>query len=143
MARVKTTTKETKDTQDKKFIFAIGRRKSAVASVRLFDGEGASYLNGKLVEKILLPESLDDILQLFDKLGLKGKMHFTAKTNGGGVVGMTGAVRLGVARALAVFNPNYKKELKDNKFLTRDPREVERKKVGLKKARKGPSFSKR
>ncbi len=141
MARAKTT--NTKEIQDKKFIFAIGRRKSSVASVRLFDGEGASYLNGKLIEKVLLPESLDNINQLFEKLGLKGKMHFTAKTSGGGISGMSGAVRLGIARALAEFNPDYRKELKDGKFLTRDPREVERKKVGLKKARKGPSFSKR
>ena len=139
----KNTLNDKVEMENQKYIFAIGRRKTAVASVRLYEGQGISTINDKNVEEFLDPQKLDELLKVFSVLDLQNQMFFSAKTNGGGTSGLVGAVRLGIARALSMYNPDYKKTLKDSKYLTRDPRKVERKKSGLKKARKAPQYSKR
>ncbi|QQR93322.1 30S ribosomal protein S9 [bacterium] len=142
---IKNKTKVSNETEleNQKYIFALGRRKTAIASVRLYEGQGISTINDRNIEDFLDPQKLDELLRVFSVLDLQGQMFFTAKANGGGTSGLVGAVRLGIARALSMYNPDYKKTLKDSKYLTRDPRKVERKKSGLKKARKAPQYSKR
>lgn len=121
-----------------------GRRKNAIARVRLVPGKGNFIVNKKaaleylgreaLVNYALLPLKVTDNLDQFDVL---------VNADGGGISGQAGAIRLGIARALLEANIEYRPELKRAGFLRRDPRMVERKKYGLKKARKRPQFSKR
>lgn len=121
-----------------------GRRKNAIARVRLVPGKGEFLINKKsaleylgreaLVNYALLPLKTTDNLDKFDVL---------VNADGGGISGQAGAIRLGVARALLEASIDYRPELKRAGFLRRDPRMVERKKYGLKKARKRPQFSKR
>jgi len=130
-----------------KYIGAIGRRKTSVARVRLYDAaaekkliinekDGNEYFgkNHAIAEKINSPLKL---------LNLENKFLITVKVDGGGITGQSEAIRLGISRALLKMNESYKKELKSRGFLTRDSRAVERKKPGLKKARRAPQWQKR
>ena len=124
--------------------YGTGRRKSAVARVRLLPGSGSFTVNGKDIEEYFGYETLKELakspLVLTEKLG-----QFDVKVNvkGGGFTGQAGAIRHGVSRALLELDENLKPVLKREGFLTRDSRKKERKKPGLKKARKSSQFSKR
>lgn len=124
--------------------YGTGRRKTSVARVRLLPGNGSFVINGKDIEEYFGYETLKELakspLQLTDKLG-----QFDVKVNvkGGGFTGQAGAIRHGVARALLESDEELKTVLKRAGFLTRDSRKKERKKPGLKKARKSSQFSKR
>lgn len=131
-----------------KYFSAIGRRKTSVAQVRLFENENAA--DGDLIvnEKKLkeyFPVALqqNNILAPLKAVGMHGKFGMTVIVRGGGTTGQVEAVRLGVSRALVEFDEKLKKSLKGLGFMTRDSRKVERKKAGLKKARKSPQWSKR
>lgn len=138
--------KEKKD--DGKYTYATGRRKSAIAKVRVYDGKTEkkgivindkdckSYFsnNNILIEKVYSPLKL---------LHFEDKFYISAKVFGGGPNGQAEAIRLGISRVLLEMNEDFKKELKANGYLTRDPRKVERKKPGLKKARRAPQWKKR
>jgi len=124
---------------------AVGRRKGAVARVRMFSGNGKFVINGKggLLEyfkREVLKMDIEQPLVLTENLD---KYDFTIRVNGGGLSGQAGAVRLGIARALVTFSEDYRKVLRQGGLMTRDPREKERKKYGLAKARKRYQFSKR
>ena len=121
-----------------------GRRKKSVARVNLTPGTGVVTINGKSIDEYFGLETLKVIAkQPFAVTGTEGKFDVTCKVIGGGYTGQAGAIRLGIARALVEANEEYRAELKKNGFLTRDSRMKERKKYGLKKARKAPQFSKR
>lgn len=122
----------------------IGRRKTAVARVILRSGNGKITVNDKEFEHFF-PQLLsrEDILLPFRATDTLGKFDVHAKVNGGGTTGQAQSVRLGISRALLEMNPDYRVQLKAEGLLTRDPRMVERKKFGQKKARKRFQFSKR
>jgi len=121
-----------------------GRRKSSVARVRLVEGTGKITVNGKDIEEFFDLETLKVIVkQPLTVTNTLDKYDVIAKVEGGGFSGQAGAVRHGIARALNEANAEYRPLLKSNGFLTRDPRMKERKKYGMKKARKAPQFSKR
>ena len=125
-------------------INAIGRRKAAVARVILNDGKGNITINKRDVKNFFPNPQLQYVVeQPLNLLELAGKYDIKANLDGGGVKGQAEALRLGIARALVKLNPENKSALKANGFLTRDPREVERKKPGQPKARKQFQFSKR
>jgi len=123
---------------------AIGRRKSAVARVYLNEGKGNITINGKDL-KVYFPSELMQyvVTQPLQVLNLTGNFDINVNLDGGGVKGQAEALRLGIARALVMHNAEYKPALKAEGFMTRDPREVERKKPGQPKARKRFQFSKR
>ena len=125
-------------------INAVGRRKSAIARVYLSQGTGYVTVNGKDYKEYFPIDTLQYIvMQPFGVLSLNGKFDVKATIDGGGVKGQAEAVRLGITRALMKFDEENRKPLKAAGFVTRDPREVERKKPGQKKARKRFQFSKR
>ncbi len=121
-----------------------GRRKEAVARVRLLPGEGRIFVNGRsLAEYFPVPALhvlVESPLKITNSLG---KFDVVARVNGGGISGQAGAVRHGISRALLRFDAGLRQPLKQAGLLTRDPRMKERRKYGLKKARKAPQFSKR
>ncbi|HKG53644.1 MAG TPA: 30S ribosomal protein S9 [Anaerolineales bacterium] len=124
---------------------AIGRRKESTARVRLMDGSGSFTVNEKEAT-VYFPRigDLHDILRAFETVGQDAsKYDITVKVNGGGVTGQTEAVRLGVSRALVLINGDWTSALRKRGLLTRDARVKERKKPGLKKARKAPTYTKR
>jgi len=124
---------------------AVGRRKRSIARVRLMDGTGNFTVNEK-DGSVYFPRmgDLQDILRAFVAVGEDvGKYDVSVKVVGGGVSGQTEAVRLGVARALQSINGDWTSALRKHGLLTRDAREKERKKPGLKKARKAPTYTKR
>lgn len=124
---------------------AIGRRKQAIARVRLVPGTGQWTINGRSLDEYF-PNKVhqQEVKEPFVTLGAEGRFDVIARLNGGGVSGQAGALRLGIARALsAIDEDNNRSSLKKAGFLTRDPRAKERKKYGLKKARKAPQYSKR
>ena len=124
---------------------AIGRRKESTARVRLMDGSGTFTVNDKEAP-VYFPRigDLQDILRAFNAVGQDAnKYDITVKVNGGGVTGQTEAVRLGLARALVLLNGDWTSALRKHGLLTRNPRVKERKKPGLKKARKAPTYTKR
>jgi small subunit ribosomal protein S9 len=124
---------------------AVGRRKESTARVRLADGSGTFTVNEKEAA-VYFPRvgDLGDILRSFSAVGQDAnKFDITVKVNGGGVTGQTEAVRLGLARALVLLNGDWTSALRKNGLLTRDARVKERKKPGLKKARKAPTYTKR
>lgn len=127
------------------FLYAIGRRKSAIAKVRLIkNGKGLYTINGKPMEEFFTTwESRSMVTSPIKIAGLDGAVDVSAETNGGGQMGQAEAVRLGIARALCELNPTYRKTLKKLGYLKRDPRAKERKKPGLRKARRAPQWSKR
>ena len=122
-----------------------GRRKEAVARVRVVPGTGQWKINGRDLA-VYFPNKVHQqiVTEPFRVLGLDGQYDVIARLHGGGVGGQAGALRLGIARALVeIAEEEYRPDLKKAGFLTRDPRVVERKKYGLKKARKAPQYSKR
>ncbi|HLC44190.1 MAG TPA: 30S ribosomal protein S9 [Patescibacteria group bacterium] len=121
----------------KDFWVGIGRRKSAIASVKLSQTDKNFLINGKKSEMSI---DLENPLEL---VGMKEKFGIMAKVSGGGKVSQVDAIRLGIARALEKFNPEFRTTLKKAGLLTRDPREKERKKPGLKGARRAPQWAKR
>jgi small subunit ribosomal protein S9 len=123
----------------------IGRRKSATARVRLFPGGTGNIVINDKEGSDYLPRS-GDVYSIFDPLravGQEKNYNISVHVNGGGISGQRDAIRLGVARALLKIDPDMKPELKDGDYLTRDPRVKERKKPGLKRARKAPTYTKR
>lgn len=130
----------------KPYHYGTGRRKSSVARVRLFpNGTGAITINGRDIDDYFGLETLKLIVrQPLDTTDTLGKVDIVATVSGGGVTGQAGAIRHGIARALLQFNSEeLRPQLKKAGFLTRDPRMKERKKYGLKAARRAPQFSKR
>ncbi|HOA90495.1 MAG: 30S ribosomal protein S9 [Bacillota bacterium] len=124
--------------------YGTGRRKTSVARVRVIPGQGNITINGKTLEDYFGRKVLQTIVkQPLVLLGVEGKYDVIANVDGGGNSGQAGAIRHGIARALQVADPSYRPSLKKAGFLTRDPRMKERRKYGLKKARKAPQFSKR
>ena len=124
--------------------YAIGRRKSARATVRLYSEKGESTVNGKPMSEYFNNQTLLRTIEA--PLVLTGQNDTTRaviRVSGGGTKGQAEAVSLGLARALVVMSEDFRSSLRKNGFLTRDAREKERKKYGLKKARKAPQFSKR
>ena len=123
---------------------AIGRRKRSVAKVTLTPGKGNITVNGKDVKDYMPYETLVmDLVQPLDLVEVKDKYDVSVVVKGGGFSGQTGAIRLGLARALMLANADNRPVLKENGMVTRDARIKERKKYGLKKARRAPQFSKR
>jgi small subunit ribosomal protein S9 len=123
---------------------ATGKRKTAVARVTLKPGDGSYLINGRSLETFFPRATLQrNIRQPLEAVGYESRMDVVARMHGGGVSAQAGALRHGVSRALLEADPNLRGELKRRGFLTRDPRVKERKKAGLKKARKRPQFSKR
>lgn len=123
---------------------ATGRRKTSVAQVRLLPGSGKFLVNGRELDDFFGYETLRTVAK--EPLAItetEGEYDVLVKVNGGGYTGQAGAIRMGLARALQDMNPDFRPILKKAGFLTRDPRMKERKKYGLKKARKSPQFSKR
>ena len=121
-----------------------GRRKDSVARVRLVPGNGTITVNGKEVnEYIPFSNLVKDLKQPLTLTETDGQYDIHVNVNGGGFSGQAGAIRLGIARALLDVDPDFRGPLKKAGFLTRDPRMKERKKPGLKKARKASQFSKR
>ncbi len=121
-----------------------GRRKESVARVRLVPGSGRIVINGKPMDQYFGLETLKLIVrQPLVATGTLDRFDIIAKVEGGGFSGQAGAIRHGIARALLHADDGYRPMLKKNGFLTRDPRMKERKKYGLKKARRAPQFSKR
>jgi len=124
--------------------YGTGRRKKSIARVRLVDGTGVITVNGKDLNEYFGTEVLKVIVkQPLTATNTSAKYDVIAKVVGGGFTGQAGAIRHGIARALNEANGEYRPILKANGFLTRDPRMKERRKYGLKKARKAPQFSKR
>jgi small subunit ribosomal protein S9 len=121
-----------------------GRRKSAIARVRLIPGTGKITINKKDLDEYLPMEILkNEVKRPFAVTGNEGKYDVIALVNGGGTTGQAGALRHGISRALCAADPENRPALKAAGFLTRDPRMKERKKYGLKKARRASQFSKR
>jgi small subunit ribosomal protein S9 len=121
-----------------------GKRKTSVARVILRPGSGATWVNGKSLDQYF-PRMVHRMLATspLKTAGLEGQYDLRVRVHGGGPAGQAGAVRHGIARALVEVNPELRVPLKRAGFLTRDARQVERKKAGLHKARKAPQFSKR
>jgi small subunit ribosomal protein S9 len=123
---------------------ATGRRKAAVANVRLFLGTGKMIANKRPMREYLTRESLMTLVQKpLELTGMLGKLDVICTARGGGLSGQAGAIRLAIGRALLKMNEEFKKTLKKEELLTRDPRMVERKKYGQIKARKRFQYSKR
>ena len=123
---------------------ATGRRKESVARVRLYDGTGSVVLNGKGLEEYF--PAMAQRLRVLEPLrvtSLEGRYDINATLHGGGTTGQSDALRLGIARALLAIAPDLRPLLKRSGFLRRDARRVERKKYGLRKARKAPQYTKR
>ena len=129
----------------KTLAIAVGRRKSAIAQIKLMQGNGEFIINGKSGLSYMQenPSFLLTIQAPLDLLGLQKNYTIIANVNGGGLAGQADAIRLGVARALCVIEESYRSSLRIKGLLTRDSRIKERRKYGLKKARKAPQFSKR
>ena len=131
-------------TSAKPYFYGTGRRKKSVARVRVYPGNGQITINGKDVDEYFGLETLKLIInQPFGATGTVGKCDIVANVNGGGISGQAGAIRHGLSRALVQADEANKPALKAAGFLTRDPRMKERKKYGLKAARRAPQFSKR
>ncbi|AFZ48118.1 SSU ribosomal protein S9P [Cyanobacterium stanieri PCC 7202] len=130
---------------DKVVYLGTGRRKASIARVRLVPGSGAVTVNGK--DAVDYFQQIQGYIQAvkapLETLGLESEYDILVKAHGGGLTGQSDAVKLGVARALCQLDPENRQPLKTEGYLTRDPRAKERKKYGLRKARKAPQFSKR
>lgn len=137
-----------KDTPDDmgKYFYGVGKRKTAIAQVRIYPSEKTDTfsVNDKKIDIYFsIPRLVDNVKLPFTATGLTEKFNVTVHVMGGGVNSQSDAVRLGIARALIKFDDTLRKALKDRGLLTRDSRKVERKKAGLKKARKSPQWAKR
>ena len=134
------------DTIKGEYYYGMGRRKTAVARVRLFpNGDGSITINGKLIEAYFGTRETHQstIAAPFRALDMNNTFTMTVRVVGGGTSGQAGAIRHAVARALVRMNPEVKATLRKAGYLTRDPRMKERKKPGLKRARKAPQYTKR
>ena len=130
--------------EGKPYFYGTGRRKSSVARVRVYSGTGKITINDRDIDDYFGLETLKLIVrQPLALTGTTDKFDIVCRVNGGGVTGQAGAIRHGVSRALRQYNEELRSELKKAGFLTRDPRMKERKKYGLKGARRAPQFSKR
>lgn len=130
--------------QEQHYYYATGRRKTSVARVRLYMDSGPVLVNGRPMEEAFPWASWQQhITEPFRATDSVGQFRVTAKVAGGGVLGQAGALRHGIARALIVADPNLRQPLKRAGLLTRDSREKERKKPGLKRARKAKQYTKR
>ena len=126
------------------YYYAIGKRKTSVAQVRLYTDSGANQVNGKPLEEFFPWDSWQQLInQPMDVTGAHGQFRIVAKIRGGGVVSQAGALRHGIARALQIADPSLRTPLKRAGLLTRDSREKERKKYGLARARKAKQWTKR
>jgi small subunit ribosomal protein S9 len=136
---------ETASATKKHYYRAVGRRKTAVAVVRLTAGKGIVTVNEKPAEEFFSKNNafISTVKAPLELISKAGTVDITARVNGGGLRGQADAIRLGVARALVEMSEDFRVSLKKHGYLTRDPRKKERKKPGLKKARKAPQFSKR
>jgi len=122
----------------------VGRRKTSVARVRLYDGTGKMTLNNKKLEDFFpTMAQRTRVLEPMRTVSLEGQYDVIARLEGGGTTGQADALRLGIARALVELNPELRRDLKKAGLLTRDSRAVERKKYGLKKARRAEQYTKR
>jgi small subunit ribosomal protein S9 len=144
-AKKATATEEAPKLVGGSYIYMLGRRKTAIAKVFLIkNGKGTITVNGKPMEEYFTTfESRDMVISPIKTAGLEGAVDVSAQAQGGGLLGQAEAVRLGISRALCELNPTYRKTLKKLGYLMRDPRAKERKKFGLKKARRAPQWSKR
>ena len=130
--------------ETKPYFYGTGRRKNSVARVRVYNGTGKITINDRDIDDYFGLETLKLIVrQPLAVAGVEGKFDIVVRVAGGGVSGQAGAIRHGLSRALLVYDENLRGELKKAGFLTRDPRMKERKKYGLKAARRAPQFSKR
>ncbi|MBQ0083606.1 MAG: 30S ribosomal protein S9 [Clostridiales bacterium] len=130
--------------EGKAYFYGTGRRKSSVARVRVYNGTGKVTINDRDIDDYFGLETLKLIVrQPLNLVGVADKFDIVCRVNGGGVTGQAGAIRHGIARALLQYNEELRPELKKAGLLTRDPRMKERKKYGLKGARRAPQFSKR
>lgn len=130
--------------ETKPYFYGTGRRKNSVARVRVYTGTGKITINGRDIDDYFGLETLKLIVrQPLVTAGAEGKFDLVVRVGGGGVSGQAGAIRHGLARALLQYDENLRPALKKAGFLTRDPRMKERKKYGLKAARRAPQFSKR
>lgn len=130
--------------ETKPYFYGTGRRKNSVARVRVYTGTGKITINERDIDDYFGLETLKLIVrQPLAAAGVDGKFDLVVRVNGGGVSGQAGAIRHGLSRALLQYDENLRPVLKKAGFLTRDPRMKERKKYGLKAARRAPQFSKR
>ena len=144
----KTIKKPVKEKEAKKaleFFEGIGRRKTSIARVRLLpQGEKTIIINGKTLEQYFPTlETRQTVLAVFQKMDILDRFGVSVKVKGGGINSQSEAIRHGIANALIVFDPEFRKTLKNTGFLTRDSRMRERKKFGLKRARRAPQWAKR
>ena len=127
-----------------KYFEGVGRRKTAIARVRLYPKGTSITVNGKEYHEYFHGEAMPrTVMEGLNAVHMEGKLGVTAHVSGGGIHAQSAAVRLGVARALLRFNKDYRSRLRDKGLLTRDQRMKERRKFGLKKARRAPQWSKR
>ncbi|MFA7319102.1 MAG: 30S ribosomal protein S9 [Parcubacteria group bacterium] len=142
----KENTKKEEVSKEERYFYAVGRRKTSVAKIKLFpskEEQSSIEINEKKLEAYFPTEHLWEIAKAPLELMGDSKFRVSVKASGGGCSAQADAVRLGIARALVVLDETLKKTFKDKGYLTRDPREVERKKPGLKKARRAPQWAKR
>lgn len=127
------------------YYYGLGKRKSAVARVRLYpNGNGTVVVNGKPLEEVFgLPSYRETVQEVFQNTDNVGKFNVTVRIDGGGIHAWSEAIRHGIARALLTLDENLRPVLRRHGYLTRDPRVKERKKYGLKRARKAPQYTKR
>ena len=130
-------------TSKKNYFYGTGKRKASIARVEIFNTPGNILVNGKDIKEALGMDDLVNIALLPLKLTDNDKVSAEIKTHGGGLSGQSGAISLGLARALCVMDESLRPKLKSNGLLTRDSRVKESKKYGLKKARKAPQYTKR
>lgn len=133
------------DQSSRAVYWGTGRRKCSVARVRLIPGNGTITINGRPGDNYLQynPMYLSKVKGPLETLGLESEYDILVKVEGGGLTGQADAIRMGTARALCELDPDNRKPLKVEGYLTRDPRAKERRKYGLRKARKAPQYSKR
>jgi small subunit ribosomal protein S9 len=136
--------KKTSVLKQERYFEAVGRRKRAVARVRLFTKKKNIEINGRDIEAYFpILRLRKNVIAPLEKMKVSDKLGAAVKVKGGGISAQVGAISLGIARALTKFNPDFKKRLRRLGYLTRDSRKVERKKYGLKKARRAPQWKKR
>lgn len=129
---------------DQHYYYGLGRRKTSIARVRLYPGNGVVIVNGKPLEEVVTRASQrQDLLRPLALTETQGSFNVQVKVEGGGISGWTGAIRHGIARALTVADEGHRPPLRTEGLLTRDSRVKERKKPGLKRARKAPQYTKR
>ncbi|MCZ7567523.1 MAG: 30S ribosomal protein S9 [Ardenticatenaceae bacterium] len=130
---------------ENRYFYAVGRRKTSAAQVRLYpEGTGRIVVNEKPAEEYFTrPQDLNALFAPLQATGHEGSSDITVKVTGGGITGQSDAVKMGIARALLKYDEELRPTLRRGGFLTRDPRAKERKKPGLKRARKAPQYTKR